>query len=160
MRTVKLRVRYAETDQMAIAHHSAYVVWLEAARIEWLRANGLSYRLLEADGILLPVHQLTIEYRSSARFDDLVEIALRLSSAQSRRLRFDYRLVRPPGVTDRDNGKGGLSSRTYHDVSSEGTLLASATTFHTPTDRRGRAVRMPKRWLDQLRKHLDVESVL
>ena len=48
---MKLRVRFAETDQMGVAHHSAYVVWLEAARIEWLRARGLDYRRLEEEGV-------------------------------------------------------------------------------------------------------------
>ncbi|UCH25039.1 MAG: acyl-CoA thioesterase [Trueperaceae bacterium] len=151
MATVKLRVRYAETDQMGIAHHSAYVVWLEAARIEWLRNNGLNYRLLEADGILLPVHRLTIEYRSSARFDDLLETEARLTSAQSRRLRFDYRLLRRTGIENRDEDR----SQSRHRGAGETTLLASATTFHTPTDHHGRAVRMPGTWLEKLRKHLD-----
>lgn len=70
----RIRVRYVESDQMGFAHHSAYVAWLEEARIEWLRALGLSYRELEAQGVLMPVIELGLTYRRSFRFDD--EIAL------------------------------------------------------------------------------------
>jgi len=69
------RIRYAESDQMGLAHHAAYVVWLEAARIEWLRAQGLSYRALEEQGVLMPVIELTISYRRPLRFDDEIELS-------------------------------------------------------------------------------------
>ncbi len=70
----RIRVRYVESDQMGLAHHSAYVAWLEEARIEWLRTIGQSYRELEADGVLMPVIELGLTYKQSFRFDD--EIAL------------------------------------------------------------------------------------
>jgi acyl-CoA thioester hydrolase len=70
---VKLRVRYAETDQMRIAHHSAYLIWFEAARVEWLRARGLDYRTLEAAGISLAVSAIEVLYHRSSRFDDELE---------------------------------------------------------------------------------------
>jgi acyl-CoA thioester hydrolase len=66
----RVRVRYAESDQMGVAHHSAYVPWCEEARIEWLRARGQSYRDLELSGILMPVIDLRITYQRSLRFDD------------------------------------------------------------------------------------------
>ncbi|MBA3684273.1 MAG: acyl-CoA thioesterase [Planctomycetes bacterium] len=70
----RIRVRYAESDQMGLAHHGAYVGWLEEARIEWLRANGLSYRELEVQGVLMPVTELALDYRRPLRFDDQVEL--------------------------------------------------------------------------------------
>ncbi|MEK7413504.1 MAG: thioesterase family protein, partial [Planctomycetota bacterium] len=70
----RIRVRYAETDQMAVAHHSAYVAWFEEARIAWLRNHGHSYKQLEESGTIMPVVELTIRYRKAARFDD--ELAL------------------------------------------------------------------------------------
>ena len=66
----RIRVRYAETDQMAVAHHSAYVAWFEEARIAWLRNHGHSYKQLEESGTIMPVVELTIRYRKPARFDD------------------------------------------------------------------------------------------
>ena len=65
-----IRVRYAETDTMGVAHHSAYVAWLEEARIEWLRSRGVSYRDLEEQGLFMPVTNVSIQYRRPFRFDD------------------------------------------------------------------------------------------
>ncbi len=83
-----IRVRYAESDQMGFAHHGAYVVWLEEARIEWLRAVGASYRELEADGVLMPVIECTIRYRKSLRFDDVAELETSISARGPSRLTF------------------------------------------------------------------------
>ena len=69
-----LRVRYAETDQMGIAHHSSYFVWMEAARTELLRERGLSYRELEERGYLLPVHEALCRYKRSVQYDEEVVI--------------------------------------------------------------------------------------
>ncbi|TVR45919.1 MAG: acyl-CoA thioesterase [Planctomycetota bacterium] len=66
----QLRVRYAETDAMGVAHHSAYVPWLEEARIEALRQLGHSYKACEAAGVLMPVVDLHLQYRASLSFDD------------------------------------------------------------------------------------------
>jgi len=76
-----LRVRYAESDQMGYAHHGAYVIWLEAARIELMRAQGESYRALEASGVLMPVVECHVRYRRPLRFDD--EVVLDTSVAKS-----------------------------------------------------------------------------
>jgi len=124
---MQLRVRFAETDQMRIAHHAAYAVWLEAARIEWLRRHGLRYRDLEEEGVSLAVAALELRYRAAARFDDLLEVDVRLVEARSRRLRFAY------GV-DRIE-EGGAR-----------TPLAAGTTVHVPTTPAGRATRLPERW--------------
>ncbi len=70
----RIRVRYAETDQMGVAHHAAWVPWFEAARVEWLRARGRSYRQMEADGLFLPVVELSVRYRRPARFDDELDL--------------------------------------------------------------------------------------
>lgn len=70
----RVRVRYGETDQMAVAHHASYVAWLEEARIAWMRANGLSYRDIEASGTMMPVVEVHIQYRRPARFDDVLEL--------------------------------------------------------------------------------------
>lgn len=124
-----LRVRFAETDQMGVAHHAAYVVWLEAARVEWLRDLGLSYRALEDQGVSLAVTGLEVRYRAALRFDDRVRVEVRLEEARSRRVRFAYRLVR---VDD-------------------GVRCAEATSVHVPTDRAGAATRLPAAWLEAIR---------
>lgn len=83
-----IRVRYADTDQMGVAHHAAYVVWLEEARIAWLRARGIIYRDLEAAGTLMPVIDLRIGYRKSVRFDDEIDLHTRASVLGPTRVQF------------------------------------------------------------------------
>ncbi len=69
-----MRVRYAETDQMGVAHHTSYFTWMEAARTELLRECGLSYRELEESGYYLPVREAFCRYRRGVTYDDQVII--------------------------------------------------------------------------------------
>lgn len=128
---MKLRVRFAETDQMGVAHHSAYVVWLEAGRVEWLRQRGLSYREMEEAGLSLAVSRIEVAYRAAAFFDDELTVHTRLQTVRSRRVVYTYRLER------------------------EGQLVATATTEHVPTDRSGRATTIPDRWLGPMKDLLE-----
>lgn len=90
----RLRVRYAETDAQGVAHHAAYVPWLEEARIEALRAVGQSYRELEAGGIYMPVVELAVKYRAAAKFDDELDL-ISVWQAEGRfKLRFATRIER------------------------------------------------------------------
>src|SRR5688500_19904067 len=78
----RFRVRYAETDAMRVAHHAAYLVWLEAARVEALRALGFSFADVEASGYGHAVRDLRIQYRRPARFDQ--ELVMRVAKADAR----------------------------------------------------------------------------
>jgi acyl-CoA thioester hydrolase len=70
-----VRVGYVDTDKAGVVHHSAYLAWLEAARIEHWRAGGLDYRKFEVEtGLALPVVEAHLKYRAPARFDDEVEV--------------------------------------------------------------------------------------
>ena len=75
---IQFRVRYGETDQMGIVYHGNYAQYFEIGRTEWLRKIGFSYKQMEADGIMLPVISLTINYKKSARYDDLIKVKLNL----------------------------------------------------------------------------------
>src|SRR5205814_401214 len=66
----RLRVRYAETDQMGVAHHAAYFVWFELARTEFCRSRGIDYAAMEAEGLFLPVVEAKCRYRQGAKYDD------------------------------------------------------------------------------------------
>lgn len=89
---VRLRVRYAETDQMGVVHHAVYPVWFEAARTELSRAVGLPYSQWEAEGALLMVTDMTCRFRRPARYDDTVTVWVRVSDVASRRVVFSYRV--------------------------------------------------------------------
>ncbi len=73
---IPVRVRYAETDAMGVVHHSSYFIWLELARVEWLKALGIDYKQMEQEGLFLPVVQANLNYKSPTFFDDLLMIKL------------------------------------------------------------------------------------
>jgi acyl-CoA thioester hydrolase len=93
-----IRVRYGETDQMGHANSAAYVHWFEQARGAHCRARGFSYRELEAEGFLLPVIEIAIQYRGEVLYDDQIEVEIILSELKRVSLRFDY-VVRRAGQT-------------------------------------------------------------
>ncbi len=79
---IEVRVRYSECDPMNVAHHSAYPVWMEIARVEMLRQRGTAYRELEERGIFFVVARLSIRYRRPAKYDDILQVRVsRLPSA-------------------------------------------------------------------------------
>lgn len=84
------RVNYSEIDQMGVVYHSRYVVWFDEARTEHIRRTGVSYRELEARGVLLVVGELRVRYRQPARYDDLVRIRCWVRECASRRVTFGY----------------------------------------------------------------------
>jgi acyl-CoA thioester hydrolase len=96
----RIRVRYAETDQMGVAHHASYLIWMEVARVEYCRQAGFRYKDLEIDhGVLLAVTEVGCRYLSPARYDDEIEIETVLSRAHHRAVTFQYemRVVPAPG---------------------------------------------------------------
>ena len=86
----QVRVNYSETDQMGVAYHARYLVWLDVARTEHLRHRGASYRELEAAGLRLAVSEVCVRYRQPARFDDLLRIRCWVRRLESRRVEFGY----------------------------------------------------------------------
>ena len=122
-----VRVRYAETDQMGVAYYANYFVWFEVARTDWLRAAGLTYREMEADGVLLPVIDARCEYKSPARYDDALSVSAVARVVSLARLAFDYEVTGPTA------------------------LIAVGSTVHATVDRTGRPIRMPARIKELLR---------
>jgi acyl-CoA thioester hydrolase len=90
MHATEVRVRYAETDRMGVVYYANYLVWCEVGRVEFLRACGRSYALLEAEGVGLTVLDASIRYLAPARFDDRVRIETTLTGVRSRSVTFDY----------------------------------------------------------------------
>jgi acyl-CoA thioester hydrolase len=119
--TARIRVRYAETDQMGVVYHGNYFAWFEVGRVEWLRQLGWSYKALEEGGVSLPVIEASCQYRHPARYDDELEIRTTGRMASGVRVEFTYALVR---VAD-------------------GRELATARTMHVPVTRDGRPCRLP-----------------
>ena len=119
---LEIRVRYAETDQMRVAHHAGYLVWFEAGRTEFIRACGRSYAQLEEDGWLLVVIEAHCRYRHPARYDEALTLRTRLQDLGPARVTFGYELLR----------------------ASDGVVLADGWTVHAAVDRGGRVRRLPE----------------
>ena len=127
----KIRVRYGETDQMGVVYHANYAVYFEVGRTEWLREFGLSYNAMEAEGIMLPVISLSINYKNSARYDDMLKVKTKLKKMPTASIEFEYELRNDSGL-----------------------LLATGTTVLAFIDKkRNRPTRCPKYLLDKLQDY-------
>ncbi len=109
----KIRVRYAETDQMDVVYHSNYFIWFEVGRVELLRQLGFTYKQMERDDrCFIAVVEARCRYKAPARYDDEIIIRTRLKNARESLIHFAYEAVRE----------------------SDGTLLAQGETTHIVTD--------------------------
>lgn len=95
---VKIRVRYKETDNMGVVHHSNYVNYYEVARTEMMRDRGLSYKEMESRGVMLPVREVCMNYISPALYDDLLTVKIRLSEKPGVKLTFEHEIYNESGV--------------------------------------------------------------
>jgi acyl-CoA thioester hydrolase len=121
----KLRVRYAESDQMGVVYYANYFVWMEVGRVDYCRDLGFEYRDMEADdGIFLAVTDAQCRYRGAARFNDEIRVVTWVSESRSRTIRFAYE------IRNADNDR----------------LLATGETLHTVCDRDGKTVRLPEKY--------------
>ncbi len=91
------RVRYAETDRMGYVYYGTYAQYFEVGRVEALRSLGLSYRRMEEDGVMLPVHDMKVEYRKPAFYDDLLTVRTTILELPAVRIRFAYAVVNEAG---------------------------------------------------------------
>ncbi len=115
-----IRVRYAETDRMGLLHHANYLIYLEQARTEMLRAQGLAYRDLEDQGFFLVITKLEVKYRQAIRYDDVVTI--RTFVERTTWVRIDHR----------------------YELFCEGRLAAEATSTLACVDRAGKPQALPE----------------
>ncbi len=118
-----VRVRFAETDAQAIAHHASYVVWMEEARVAYLARNAGGYPAIRARGLEALTTGVEVTYHQAAEFDDVLTIWVRCTEIRGARFRYEY-------VVERD-----------------GERIASGSTLHATVDRATyRPTRVPD-WL-------------
>jgi acyl-CoA thioester hydrolase len=92
---VRLRVRYAETDQMGVVYYSNYLIWFEIGRVELLRQLGFDYKTMEIeDDCFIPVVEANCRYKAPARYDDELLIETRVTGVRGAVLKFRYRVIR------------------------------------------------------------------
>ena len=93
-----IRVRYAETDQMGFVYYGHYAAFYEVARVEALRSLGLTYKNLEAEGIVMPVSENKSKYIRPATYDDLLQIHLSIKELPAKRMVFHYEIYNEEGA--------------------------------------------------------------
>lgn len=121
-------VRYAETDQMGVVHHSAYIVWFEEGRSSWMRAMGSNYADFEASGLNLAVSEVYARYQAAALYGRRVTVRTWMEELRSRTAKICYE------VLDTESGR----------------TLVTGHTRHVCVDRKGKVVRIPERWRELL----------
>jgi acyl-CoA thioester hydrolase len=122
---VRLRVRYAETDQMGVVYHANYLIWMEIGRVELVRTRGFNYKDLEhTEGILLSVVEAQCRYLAPARYDDEIVVRTEVSRANPRLIEFAYEIRR----------------------ANDDRLLATGSTKHCWLNRNMRPAKLPERY--------------
>lgn len=104
----RLRVRYAETDQMGVVYHANYLVWMEVGRVELCRSLGIRYRDLEAEGVLLAVVEAHCRFHAPARYDEEVIIRTSIAESNPRLVVFEYEM------REAEHGRVLASGNTKH----------------------------------------------
>lgn len=122
----RIRVRYAETDQMGVVYHSNYFIWFEVGRVDLLRELGFTYREMEQeDGCYIAVVDARCRFKAPARYDDEIVIRTHLKNVRESLIHFGYEAVRE----------------------SDGTLLAEGETTHIVTDADMRKRELPAKYM-------------
>ena len=119
----RTRVRYKETDQMGIAHHSNYLVWFEIGRTDLCRAIGIPYAEIERRGYILVVTEISCRFRTPFRYDEEVLIRTSVSEIASRMMRFSYELY---DVAATDLRASGASSHMWLDLKTRRPVVGDA----------------------------------
>jgi len=126
----RLRVRYAETDQMGVVYHSNHFVWFEVGRVELLRQLGFSYRDMENDdNRFIAVAEAKCRYRAPARYDEEIVVRTELLNVRDSVIHFGYELRR----------------------ATDSTLLAEGETTHVVTDATMKIAVLPDKYLTVFR---------
>ena len=89
-----LTVRFAETDAQGVAHHAAFVVWLEVARVAYLAKHAGGYQAIRDRGIEALTTEVHVRYRQAAHFDDRLTVWARCTDVRGARFRYEYRITR------------------------------------------------------------------
>jgi len=90
--STKIRVRYADTDQMGYMYYGNYAEFYEVGRVEMLRSLGLTYRSMEESGIIMPVTELKCKYIKPALYDEEITVKVTMETMPSVRIHFRYEL--------------------------------------------------------------------
>jgi acyl-CoA thioester hydrolase len=135
-----IRARYQETDRMGVVYHTNYLNWFEFGRTELIRTQGTAYRSVEELGLLLPVVEADMKFRMPAKYDDVIAIYTKVSSASAIRMAFESQIRR---LDETASSRIGQSVR-LEDKDPEGELLVSGSTRHVWLNRDWKPARLDR----------------
>ena len=133
--SIEVRVRYHETDGQGRVHNSQYLNYFERGRVEMLRSCGISYKELEATGLMLVVKSMQIEFHLPAEFDDDLRLVTTLHHCHGARIEHAYRLVRSIA-----SGSDELKTKSSD---AEEAVIVTGQSVIACVDRTGRVRRLP-----------------
>lgn len=122
----KIKVRYVETDQMGIVHHSNYYAWFEVGRTEYITEIGMTYKEMEEKNIMLPVVESSCKYVEGAKYEDIIIIQTFMQALNGAKVIFNYNVVREK----------------------DGKILAKGSTTHAFVNEKFRVVNLKKANVD------------
>ncbi len=93
----KIRVRYGEVDQMGFLYHAHYVTYFDEARTEMIRSLGVSNYEIEQDGVMIPVINVTVNYKKPAHYDDILNVRVMIKEVPKVTATFHYEVTRESG---------------------------------------------------------------
>jgi acyl-CoA thioester hydrolase len=130
----RLRVRYAETDQMGVVYHANYLVWFEVGRVDFIRDMGLDYKAMEKeDNAMIAVIEASARYKAPARYDDEILVRTSLAGVRGTIVRFRYTVLRAASEKIDEQ------------------LLCEGETTHIVVDRDMKKREMPQHYADRFR---------
>ncbi|MDJ1491919.1 thioesterase family protein [Cytophagaceae bacterium DM2B3-1] len=94
----RIRVCYADTDQMGYVYYGNYARYYEIGRVESLRSLGFSYKKLEDSGVMLPVYEHSSRYHQPAKYDDLLTVKVLIKTMPTVRILFSYEIYNEEGT--------------------------------------------------------------
>ncbi len=94
----ELTVRYYETDQMGVVHHSNYIRYFECGRIEMLKAFGLPVERIEKEGVMMPIVSVDCHYRLPSTMGEVLRIVCTIKKLPVTRLVIDTDVLNADGV--------------------------------------------------------------
>ncbi len=135
MNTLTIRIRYSETDQMGRAYYANHFVWFEAARSEYFRKLGLSYKELEKEGLFLPVLRAECDYKHAVSYDDIIKIECGAFLDSKAKIKFEYNIKKE-----------------------DGSCVATGKTLHVFINKKGEPLRIPEKVSKALCKRENINT--
>ena len=90
--TQEIRILYSDTDSYGVVWHGAYTKWFEAARVGLVEELGLELEALENSGIVFPVVEMNIRYKSSAKMNERIVIKTKVSELKPLSVTFEHKV--------------------------------------------------------------------